>query len=195
VGRRTLHRGGAAGVIGVALALFVGSVAEANFGDLDPTFGNGGKQTLNFGGTDRPTHLAIAPDGHIVAIGSTSASGAGDYAVARFTSAGTPDASFGSGGKVTLGTAPGVADTGAGVAVLPNEQIVVTGQGNSSQDFVTKRLNPNGSLDSSFGSSGTSVLDFGGTTNRTQWSDRRTARSCSLGPPTRGGPAISRSPD
>lgn len=151
----------ATGIVGVVLALLASSVADASPGDLDTTFGNGGKQTLDFGGLDRATRLAITPDGRIVAVGSTNASGAGDYAVSRLTSSGTPDASFGTGGKVTLGTAPGVDDTGAGVAVLPNEQIVVTGQGNSSQDFVTKRLNPDGSVDTSFGSSGTSVVNFG----------------------------------
>jgi hypothetical protein len=35
------------------------------------SFGAGGKQTLNFGGADRATHIAIAPDGRIVVVGST----------------------------------------------------------------------------------------------------------------------------
>jgi hypothetical protein len=54
LGRRTLSRAGAAGIIGVALALLVASVAEANLGDLDTTFGSGGKQTLNLGAPIEP---------------------------------------------------------------------------------------------------------------------------------------------
>ncbi len=138
-------------------------VAFAAPGDLDPSFGAGGKQTLNFGGTDRGTHVALTPDGRIVVVGSTDATGSGDFAVARFDSNGTPDSSFGAGGKVTLGTQAGVNDIGGGVVVLPSEQIVVSGQGNASKDFVTKRLNANGSLDTTFAAGGTSVVNFGGT--------------------------------
>src|SRR5437763_8721036 len=83
MGRRTLSRGGAAAIIGVALALLVGSVAEANLGDLDTTFGNGGKQTLNLGGTDRATHVVVMSDGRLLVVGSTDAVGGGDFAVAR----------------------------------------------------------------------------------------------------------------
>ena len=72
------------------------------------------RHTLNFGGTDRASHVAITPDGRIVTVGSTDAIGGGDYAVARFGSDGAPDGSFGSGGKVTLGTQPGVNDIGGG---------------------------------------------------------------------------------
>jgi uncharacterized delta-60 repeat protein len=140
--------------------------ARAAPGDLDSTFGVGGKLTLNFGGGDRVSHMAITPDGRIVVVGFTDAVGSGDYAVARFNSNGTPDTSFNSTGKVTLGTQAGVSDVGGGVAVLPNEQVVVTGSGRSSIDFVTERLNANGSVDGSFaGGAGTSVVDFGGDDN------------------------------
>src|SRR5689334_13901698 len=92
-----------------------GATAAAAPGDLDPSFGSGGKQTLNFGGTDRATHVALAPNGDIVVVGSTSSTGGGDFAVARFKPDGSPDSSFGSGGKVTLGTGAGVNDVGGGI--------------------------------------------------------------------------------
>ena len=131
-------------------------------GDLDPSFGTGGKVTLDFGGTDRATHVALAPDGRIVVLGLTDATGGGDFAVARFTSAGAPDPTFGTGGKETIGTQPGVNDIGGGVVVLPDERIIVSGQGDATDDFVAKRLSANGTVDPSFGSGGTSVVDFGG---------------------------------
>ncbi len=143
-----------------ALVLSASIATAAAPGDLDTSFSGDGKQTLNFGGQDRGTHVAITPDGRIVVVGSTDAVGGGDFAVGRFTSDGTPDATFGSGGKVTLGTA--AADTGGGVVVLPDERIVVSGQGYATQDFVTKRLNADGSPDTSFTGAGTSIVDFGG---------------------------------
>jgi uncharacterized delta-60 repeat protein len=164
MGRRTLSRGGAAAIIGVALALLVGSVAEANLGDLDTTFGSGGKQTLNLGGTDRATHVVVMPDGRLVVVGSTDATDAGhnDFAIARFTASGAPDTSFNSTGHVTLGT-HGVDDVGGGVVVQADGRIVVSGFGGTSQDFITRRLNANGTVDGTFaGGTGTSDIDFGG---------------------------------
>ena len=108
--------------------------------------------------------IAGAAGTKIVAFGTTAtAAGStpGEYALTRLNTNGTPDTSFGNGGKVALGTPSNA--TGGGVVVLPNEQIVVTGQGNATQDFVTRRLSANGSVDASFaGGTGTSTVDFGG---------------------------------
>ena len=147
-----------------ALAVSAPIAAAAAPGDLDTSFSADGKQTLDFGGTGPGTHVALTPDGRIVVVGSTDATGGGDFAVARFGSDGTPDGTFGSGGKTTLGTGAAVNDTGGGVVVLADERIVVSGQGNATQDFVTKRLNADGTLDTSFAGAGagTSVVDFGG---------------------------------
>jgi uncharacterized delta-60 repeat protein len=146
----------------MGLMLLPASPSLAAPGDLDGSFSGDGKQLVDFGGNDRATHVAMAPDGRIVLLGSTDAVGAGDYAVARLGSDGTPDGSFGGTGRVTLGTQTGVNDIGGGVVVLPDERIVVSGQGNSTQDFVTRRLNANGTLDTTFASGGISTVDFGG---------------------------------
>jgi uncharacterized delta-60 repeat protein len=152
----------AAGVVMALVAMGVSAAAAGPPGALDAGFGIGGKRTVNFGGTDRATHVAVAPDGRIVAIGATDATGGGDFAVARLTADGNPDTSFGSGGQTTLGTTAAVNDIGAGVAVLPNEQIVVTGYGGAGQDFITRRLNADGTVDGTFAGTGTSTVDFGG---------------------------------
>jgi uncharacterized delta-60 repeat protein len=150
-------------LIAVVMTIFAWpATAAGSPGDLDTSFNGTGKQTMDFGGFDRATHLAIAPDGKIVAVGQSDATGAGDYAVARLTAAGAPDDSFGDRGTVTVGSQPGVEDIGGGVVVLPDGRIVVTGRGNSTKDFVTKRLNSDGGVDGTFGSGGTSVVDFGG---------------------------------
>ena len=163
--RRRSVRGGlafAACLVVALVAMGVSAAAAGPPGALDTGFGIGGKRTVNFGGTDRATHIAVAPDGHIVAVGATDATGGGDFAVARLTADGSPDTSFGSGGQTTLGTTAGVNDIGAGVAVLPNEQIVVAGYGGAGQDFITRRLNADGTVDGTFAGAGTSTVDFGG---------------------------------
>ena len=137
------------------------AAAQAAPGDLDPAFGIGGRARIDFGGTDRATHVAVAPDGRIVALGLTDATGGGDFAVARLTAGGLPDPTFGSGGRESLGTAAGVNDIGGGVVVLPAGGIVISGQGNAGNDFVVKQLTSSGGLDPTFGSGGTAVVDFG----------------------------------
>jgi uncharacterized delta-60 repeat protein len=53
-------------------------------GSLDPSFGAGGKATVNFTGVDVADGMAIQPDGKIVLVGSTGpAGGTTDFAVTR----------------------------------------------------------------------------------------------------------------
>lgn len=64
---------------------------------------------------------------------------------------GSLDMSFGNGGMVAT-SVPGAVTIGRGIAVQQDGRIVVTGSTNT--QAVTARFNPNGSLDSSFGSGG-----------------------------------------
>jgi uncharacterized delta-60 repeat protein len=50
---------------------------------LDPTFGTGGKMTVDFGGEDRANAVAIDPNGRIVVGGFAGASPSGDFAIVR----------------------------------------------------------------------------------------------------------------
>src|SRR2546422_9595991 len=78
------------------------SSAQAMPGDLDPSFGSGGKITTSFGSSDDVGNaVAIQTDGKIVAAGYTTISGSAAFAVARYNPDGTLDAGFGSGGQVT----------------------------------------------------------------------------------------------
>ncbi len=80
--------------------------------------------------------------------------------------AGTLDPGFGSGGKVSFRF--GSTSDGAGSAVLqPDGKIVIvgstlpSGQSAGFRDFAVARLNSNGSLDNTFGSSGQVITGFG----------------------------------
>ena len=72
-------------------------------GDLDPTYGDGGLVTTDFGYTPGYDYgrdvVAVQEDGKIVVAGRSSTTGV-DFALARYNSDGSLDTSFGTGGKV-----------------------------------------------------------------------------------------------
>lgn len=66
-------------------------------GSVDESFGRNGQAITDFDATAWPDAVAIQPDGRIVAAGAVLGR---DFALARYTSNGKADASFGRGGKV-----------------------------------------------------------------------------------------------
>src|SRR5437870_162122 len=71
-------------------------------GDLDPSFGSGGKVTTSLGSSaDVAQALVVQRDGKLVAAGSTVSDNNRDFALVRYDNDGNLDSSFGSGGKVT----------------------------------------------------------------------------------------------
>lgn len=102
-----------------------------NDGSRDLNFGIGGQTFTNFGpGSDNAYQVMVQPDGKIVAAGFTYdpiTGGDGDFAVARYHADGSPDLSFGAGGKMTTDFSGGV-DFAFGAAIQPNGRIVVAGQ-------------------------------------------------------------------
>lgn len=94
-------------------------------GTLDPSFGNGGHVTTDFGGNDGGHGgMVIQADGKIVVAGDTSV-GDGDFAAARYNLDGSLDSTFGTGGRVT--TDFGGGDRGEGMAMQADGRIVVAG--------------------------------------------------------------------
>ena len=72
-------------------------------GDPDLSFDGDGKATVDFGGDDRATDVGIQADQRILIGGSTAPQpgGSHDFALARLTEAGAPDASFSEDGELT----------------------------------------------------------------------------------------------
>ena len=151
-------------IIAVGFTTIAGSAAFAlarynTDGSLDTSFGNGGKVTTDFGGSDTAFAMAIQPDGMIVVVG-TGAGNFGDFTLARYMTDGSLDANFGSGGKVTTDfVGP---DSANAVALQANGKIVAAGSRANFRDFALARYNTDGSLDASFGSGGKLTTDFGG---------------------------------
>ena len=131
-------------------------------GSLDTSFGDGGKQTTDFGDLDNQGNaLALQPDGKIVVAGSTSGEGGYDFALARYNADGSLDTTFGDGGKQTTDFA-GLDNQGNALALQPDGKIVVAGHACVfGCDFALARYNADGSLDTTFGDGGKQTTDFG----------------------------------
>jgi uncharacterized delta-60 repeat protein len=131
-------------------------------GTSDTGFGSlGGAEQTDLGGTDDAHAMVLQPDGKILVAGSTDARGTDDFAVIRLLSNGTPDNSFGTGGKAIVDL--GGDDVATSIALQPNGKIVVAGSTRvgTSGDVAVARLQPDGSPDTTFGRAGKSILDFG----------------------------------
>src|SRR5215831_269955 len=136
-------------------------------GALDTTFGTGGKVITNLAGVSAQAYsVAVQRDGKIVVAGGANVNGGYDFALVRYNSNGTLDASFGTHGQVftDFGTAQqGFSFAQAfALALQPDGKIVLEGQAYLGQDydFALARYNINGTLDTSFGSGGRVITAF-----------------------------------
>jgi uncharacterized delta-60 repeat protein len=149
-------------------------------GTLDTTFGLGGKVLTPFSGLgDNAICMAIQQDGEIVVAGDAvipagDGSSTNDLAIARYNTNGSLDTSFGSFGTVTTFFPGSLNVGGAGnviaIALQPDGKIVVAANPiypvPGSQNlvfgkFALGRYNPDGSLDTTFGSGGFVTTELG----------------------------------
>ena len=136
-------------------------------GTPDATFGTSGISSTPVGVAGGEANaIAIQPDGMIVVAGTAFSHGsAQDSALlARYTSTGALDTSFGAAGITT--TALGAGASNAAAVVLQNDfRIVVVGtaysNGPTDDDFAVARYTATGHLDQSFGNGGIITADFG----------------------------------
>src|SRR5207302_1044805 len=99
-------------------------------GSLDGSFGTGGKVITPLGNVDDEAFaLVLQPDGKLVAAGYTSSASSIAFALMRYSTDGSLDTSFGTGGKVT--TPIGSVDDEAFALVLqPDGKLVAAGYTN-----------------------------------------------------------------
>lgn len=131
-------------------------------GDLDTTFSSDGIATTNFApiSTEIAFALAIQADGKVVAAGASYSDFSNKLALARYTTAGLLDETFGAGGTVT--TAVGTIDDRIlDVVMQPDGKIIAVGRTEVSAnnvDWVVARYLPDGSLDESFSDDGMALF-------------------------------------
>ena len=113
------------------LIIGLSSYVQASPGNLDPSFGSGGKVTTAIGVTDDEVFaLAVQPDGKTVAAGYSNTGTLGSpidvFALTRYNTDGSLDATFGTGGKVTtaIGT---VRDKAFALVIQPDGKLVAAG--------------------------------------------------------------------
>jgi uncharacterized delta-60 repeat protein len=158
--------------------LTAGSYQSGNFfvlarynsdGSPDTKFGDNGKtSTPNSVWFNQSNDLAVQPDGKIVAAlnyGETFNSNK-HFAVYRFNSDGSPDATFDGDGKAVTAISD-VTDFSDEVLIQPDGKIVLTGfsglgsDAHAQTDFAVVRYNSDGSLDNSFSDDGKTTTDVG----------------------------------
>jgi uncharacterized delta-60 repeat protein len=129
-------------------------------GTLDTTFGTGGKKKTAFGvpSVAQGNSVTIQRDGKIVVTGLTVVNNLANFALARYNSNGTLDATFGTGGKAV--TNFGADDRAFSAALQTDGKIVAAGM--TGNDFALARYNTNGTLDGTFGTGGKVITDFAG---------------------------------
>jgi uncharacterized delta-60 repeat protein len=110
----------------------------------------------------------LQTDGIIITAGRSHDGTKYNFGVFRFNSNGSPDNSFGTGGKVVTSIGPTEDDAGAAVVQADGKIVVAGGTWNAAStdfDFGLARYNANGTLDNTFGNGGivvgqdTAVLD------------------------------------
>lgn len=128
-------------------------------GDLDPSFGSGGRVLTNFTSDfDLAAAVAIQPDGKIVAAGSIEFENR--FALARYEPDGTLDTSFDGDGKV-ITSFTSDHDSAQDVAIQEDGKIVAAGTAGGA-GFALARYEDDGALDLSFGESGKVVTKLTG---------------------------------
>jgi uncharacterized delta-60 repeat protein len=145
-------------------------------GSLDSTWGGSGQITANTpGGTsnDNASSMTLTqPDGKIVVVGTSSPQfGPSRLAVTRYNSDGSLDAGFGTGGIALFDNTGTFSLVPTAISLDASGRILIAGQISTSffkMQFAVARLNANGSLDTSFGSGGESVLPVFGN-NYFEW--------------------------
>ncbi len=134
-------------------------------GALDSSFGTGGIVTTDFGGSDVANDLVLQNDGKIV-VGGYTAGSSTNFALARYTTSGALDSTFGTGGKV-ISPIGGGSSPAYGLALQRDGKIMLAGGTyNGTYSFATARYTTSGALDTGFGSGGQVItpLSSSGTT-------------------------------
>lgn len=163
--------------VSVAIVLCASQIVHAADGQLDLTFGSGGKvitPSSNIGMA--ATAVVIQPDGKVISVGYERVPviiGFGvtrHFLLLRYNQNGILDTSFGNGGRVlTAFVSPPNSDSidqAYAVSLQRDGKIIVVGSTNATtggnRNFGLARYNTNGSLDPTFGDHGLVTTDFNG---------------------------------
>ena len=137
-------------------------------GTVDTTFGSAGEVITPVApgtATDWWGSVALQSDGKIVLAGRAGPSANTAMSFARLTTTGAADTSFGTAGFATVDFSGGYdANWAGGLAIQPDGKIVSGGV--ASNEVAVARLNPDGTLDTTFNATGMVTTSIGGGTEQ-----------------------------
>ncbi|MXN92207.1 T9SS type A sorting domain-containing protein [Flavobacterium sp. Sd200] len=136
-------------------------------GSFDPDFGTNGRVAANIGAGI--SDMVLQPDGKIVASGGYGVNVDTSFMIVRYLEDGTLDAEFGDNGRVITQ----IGDSAAinSIALQPDGKIVAAGSssiiinGVTTIDVAVARYNTDGSLDTTFNTTGFLTIPLEGTSN------------------------------
>ncbi|QNK77968.1 T9SS type A sorting domain-containing protein [Winogradskyella sp. PAMC22761] len=136
-------------------------------GSLDNSFGTNGIVTTDLGYLDIITDLKVHSDGKILITGFSSrfdsVDDTEDKTLIRYNSDGSLDTSFNNTGIIFSSFEDGKKDRGQSISIQPDGKIVITGTSEDDlgyKNIALSRYNNNGSIDSSFGTNGTTFTNY-----------------------------------
>lgn len=136
---------------------FVVARLNSSNGSLDTTFNTVGYNTADFTGRAEEGHgIVIQESGAIVIGGFTDKGDHQDFALARFTSGGALDSSFGTSGLASADPSGGNNDLAYALAEQSTGALVLAGHSEGADEEVAlARFTADGLLDTTFGTNGT----------------------------------------
>lgn len=125
-------------------------------GTLDDGFNDDGRIATNFGfNKDVASAVAIQADGKIIATGKVGTDFTADFGIARYSTSGYPDETFGEDGRVIV-TTNGISKA---IMLQPDNKILVAG---GDLQFLIARYDSSGNADTTFGTGGLTHTTFTG---------------------------------
>jgi uncharacterized delta-60 repeat protein len=155
-------------ILFVSLAALISGAAHAAPGDLDTTFGTGGKFFTSVAGTTSSVPKAITTDANgNVYVGAETTGASDDFSVIKILPSGTLDTTFGTGGKVVVDLGAMSHDVLDGIAVDASGNVFMAGASDangSPAQFAVVKLTHSGAVDSTFGVAGRAYVPNAATT-------------------------------
>ncbi|MFL5799340.1 MAG: hypothetical protein ACJ77A_15585 [Actinomycetota bacterium] len=146
-------------VLAFVLLVIVAPPALAAPGDIDSSFGSGGRVRTDFAGFfDIANDALVQGNGRVVAVGQAATGttfGSNDFAIARYTAGGDPDPAFSGDGRQRTDFS-GMGDTAEAVAQQDDGKLVAAGSSETAAGgrFALARYTTNGHLDTTFSGDG-----------------------------------------
>jgi uncharacterized delta-60 repeat protein len=148
--------------VGTSIQNKVNKFALARYsstGTLDTSFGTSGIVLTSIGTGAKAQCCKLTSDSKILVGGLTIENGLSKFAIVKYNSDGSLDTSFGTGGKVITLIGDGCAINSIGLT--SDNKIIAAGFAgiDGKTYFATAKYNADGSIDSSFGNSGSTTVD------------------------------------